>query len=43
MLNFPIEILQVLKCILAFETAGVVLKWQIFDHAAHLSGALIGV
>ncbi|KAG5847707.1 hypothetical protein ANANG_G00129040 [Anguilla anguilla] len=32
-----------LKAIVAMDTAGVVLGWRIFDHAAHLGGALFGV
>lgn len=32
-----------LKAIIAMDTAGVVLGWKFFDHAAHLGGALFGV
>ncbi|KAF6207449.1 hypothetical protein GE061_018692 [Apolygus lucorum] len=32
-----------LKAVMAFDAAGVVLGWTIFDHAAHLGGALFGV
>lgn len=35
--------LQALKAIVAMDTAGVVLGWKFFDHAAHLGGALFGV
>lgn len=35
--------LQALKVIVAMDTAGVVLGWRFFDHAAHLGGALFGV
>ncbi|KAL5004372.1 hypothetical protein ScPMuIL_017828 [Solemya velum] len=32
-----------LKFLLALDTAGVVLGWRIFDHAAHLGGMLFGI
>ncbi|XP_061733671.1 presenilin-associated rhomboid-like protein, mitochondrial [Nerophis ophidion] len=32
-----------LKAIIAIDTAGLVLGWKIFDHAAHLGGALFGI
>ncbi|XP_067109151.1 presenilin-associated rhomboid-like protein A, mitochondrial isoform X1 [Osmerus mordax] len=32
-----------LKAIIAMDTAGLVLGWRVFDHAAHLGGALFGV
>ncbi|KAM3616575.1 uncharacterized protein V6R79_020204 [Siganus canaliculatus] len=32
-----------LKAIVAMDTAGVLLGWRFFDHAAHLGGALFGV
>ncbi|XP_074402876.1 presenilin-associated rhomboid-like protein, mitochondrial [Zonotrichia albicollis] len=32
-----------LKAIIAFDTAGLVLGWRLFDHAAHLGGALFGM
>ncbi|XP_074535736.1 presenilin-associated rhomboid-like protein, mitochondrial [Halichoeres trimaculatus] len=32
-----------LKAILAMDTAGVLLGWKFFDHAAHLGGALFGI
>ncbi|KAK1899731.1 Presenilins-associated rhomboid-like protein mitochondrial, partial [Dissostichus eleginoides] len=32
-----------LKAIVAMDTAGIVLGWQYFDHAAHLGGALFGI
>lgn len=34
---------QGLKAIIAMDTAGLVLGWKFFDHAAHLGGALFGV
>ncbi|KAF3848310.1 hypothetical protein F7725_021338 [Dissostichus mawsoni] len=35
--------LKALKAIVAMDTAGVVLGWRYFDHAAHLGGALFGI
>ncbi|KAM9853698.1 presenilin-associated rhomboid-like protein, mitochondrial [Aulostomus maculatus] len=32
-----------LTAILAMDTAGVVLGWKLFDHAAHLGGAMFGI
>nr|XP_048720093.1 presenilins-associated rhomboid-like protein, mitochondrial isoform X2 [Caretta caretta] len=32
-----------LKAIIAMDTAGLVLGWKFFDHAAHLGGALFGM
>ncbi|XP_030633181.1 presenilins-associated rhomboid-like protein, mitochondrial [Chanos chanos] len=32
-----------LKAIVAMDTAGLVLGWRLFDHAAHLGGALFGI
>ncbi|XP_068125540.1 presenilin-associated rhomboid-like protein, mitochondrial [Hyperolius riggenbachi] len=32
-----------LKVILALDSAGVILGWKFFDHAAHLGGALFGI
>lgn len=42
--NPPVFVsLQALKAIVALDTAGVLLGWKFFDHAAHLGGALFGV
>ncbi|XP_072220691.1 presenilin-associated rhomboid-like protein A, mitochondrial [Leuresthes tenuis] len=32
-----------LKALVAIDTAGLVLGWRLFDHAAHLGGALFGI
>ncbi|TRY83660.1 hypothetical protein DNTS_027958 [Danionella cerebrum] len=32
-----------LKAIVTFDTMGMLLGWRIFDHAAHLGGALFGI
>ncbi|XP_034743755.1 presenilins-associated rhomboid-like protein, mitochondrial isoform X1 [Etheostoma cragini] len=32
-----------LKVLVAMDTAGLILGWRLFDHAAHLGGALFGV
>lgn len=40
---FTFTAANALKAIVALDTAGVVLGWRFFDHAAHLGGALFGV
>ncbi|KAM3604528.1 uncharacterized protein V6R79_012607 [Siganus canaliculatus] len=32
-----------LKALIAIDTAGLILGWRLFDHAAHLGGALFGI
>ncbi|GAB0095596.1 Presenilins-associated rhomboid-like protein, mitochondrial [Sergentomyia squamirostris] len=32
-----------IKCIMGLDLAGLVMGWKIFDHAAHLGGALFGL
>jgi len=32
-----------LKALMAFDAVGLLLRWKLFDHAAHLGGALFGV
>ena len=32
-----------IKAVVAFDALGAALRWQLFDHAAHLGGALFGV
>ncbi|KAK9870539.1 hypothetical protein WA026_008101 [Henosepilachna vigintioctopunctata] len=32
-----------IKCIIGLDTAGVLLGWRFFDHAAHLGGAIFGI
>lgn len=32
-----------IKCIMGMDLAGLIMGWKIFDHAAHLGGALLGV
>uniref|UniRef100_G3PL72 rhomboid protease n=1 Tax=Gasterosteus aculeatus aculeatus TaxID=481459 RepID=G3PL72_GASAC len=34
---------NVLKALVAIDTAGLILGWRLFDHAAHLGGALFGI
>lgn len=34
---------QAFKVIMGFDLAGVLLGWRVFDHAAHLGGALFGM
>ncbi|XP_038548612.1 presenilins-associated rhomboid-like protein, mitochondrial isoform X2 [Micropterus salmoides] len=40
---FSFSAANALKAIVAMDTAGVVLGWKFFDHAAHLGGALFGM
>uniref|UniRef100_A0A8P4GQ80 rhomboid protease n=1 Tax=Dicentrarchus labrax TaxID=13489 RepID=A0A8P4GQ80_DICLA len=32
-----------LKALIAIDTAGLIVGWRLFDHAAHLGGALFGI
>jgi len=32
-----------LKCVMALDTIGILMKWKFLDHAAHLGGSLFGV
>jgi len=32
-----------IKAVIAFDTAGMLLRWTLLDHAAHLGGALFGL
>ncbi|XP_051943260.1 presenilins-associated rhomboid-like protein, mitochondrial isoform X2 [Hippocampus zosterae] len=34
---------NVLKAVVALDMAGLLLGWQMFDHAAHIGGALFGI
>lgn len=38
-----ISLFQGLKGLMALDTIGILLRWKIFDHAAHLGGALFGM
>ncbi|XP_034024891.1 LOW QUALITY PROTEIN: presenilins-associated rhomboid-like protein, mitochondrial [Thalassophryne amazonica] len=40
---FSFTAANALKVIVAMDTAGVVLGWRFFDHAAHLGGAVFGI
>ncbi|XP_043975753.1 presenilins-associated rhomboid-like protein, mitochondrial [Gambusia affinis] len=40
---FTFTAANALKAIVAMDTAGLLLGWRIFDHAAHLGGALFGI
>ncbi|KAK2913131.1 presenilin-associated rhomboid-like protein, mitochondrial isoform X1 [Channa argus] len=40
---FTFTAANALKAIVALDTAGLVLGWRFFDHAAHLGGALFGI
>lgn len=39
--SYPLS--QALKAIVALDTAGLLLGWQFFDHAAHLGGTMFGM
>lgn len=32
-----------IKCIMGLDLAGLIMGWKVFDHAAHLGGACLGV
>ncbi|XP_046647884.1 presenilins-associated rhomboid-like protein, mitochondrial isoform X2 [Daphnia pulicaria] len=32
-----------LKALLCFDTVGLIMRWKLFDHAAHLGGAMFGL
>lgn len=32
-----------IQAIMAFDLAGILLRWKLFDHAAHLGGAVCGL
>uniref|UniRef100_A0A3Q2Q064 rhomboid protease n=1 Tax=Fundulus heteroclitus TaxID=8078 RepID=A0A3Q2Q064_FUNHE len=40
---FTFSAANALKVIVAMDAAGLVLGWKLFDHAAHLGGALFGI
>uniref|UniRef100_A0A4W6EVG0 rhomboid protease n=1 Tax=Lates calcarifer TaxID=8187 RepID=A0A4W6EVG0_LATCA len=40
---FTFTAANALKAIIAMDTAGLVLGWTFFDHAAHLGGAMFGI
>ncbi|XP_019716832.1 presenilins-associated rhomboid-like protein, mitochondrial isoform X1 [Hippocampus comes] len=40
---FTFSAANALKAIVAMDTAGLVLGWRFFDHAAHLGGAMFGI
>ena len=39
----PVDIQTMLYGVMALDATGVVLGWRLFDHVAHLSGALFGL
>ncbi|CEP12631.1 hypothetical protein [Parasitella parasitica] len=39
----PIKLGYALPALMSFDLAGVVLKWRMFDHYAHLAGASLGL
>ncbi|XP_018013637.1 presenilins-associated rhomboid-like protein, mitochondrial [Hyalella azteca] len=41
--NFNFSAEQGLMGIMCLDTTGLILRWRLFDHAAHLSGAISGI
>ncbi|KAF4528707.1 hypothetical protein B566_EDAN014275 [Ephemera danica] len=41
--NFTFSADNAIKFIVVLDTAGCILRWKFFDHAAHLGGALLGI
>ncbi|KAI9478732.1 MAG: hypothetical protein EXX96DRAFT_572027 [Benjaminiella poitrasii] len=39
----PIKLGYALPALMAFDAAGIIFKWRMFDHFAHLSGAGLGL
>jgi hypothetical protein len=39
---YSFEIQDCLPFIIGIEIIGLILRWQTFDHAAHLGGAAVG-
>ena len=42
-LIYHLLLFQALIGIIALDTAGILFRWQLFDHAAHLGGVLFGM
>merc|ERR1711990_1367108 len=40
---FPFAAKYALAGLIGLDTAGVLLRWKLFDHAGHLGGTLFGV
>ena len=40
-LQFSAE--SAIQAIIAFDLAGMIFRWRLFDHAAHLGGAFLGL
>lgn len=39
----PFKITYVVPALLALDTAGILMRWRMFDHFAHLGGAALGI
>ncbi|KAI9306568.1 hypothetical protein BJ944DRAFT_159647 [Cunninghamella echinulata] len=39
----PIKLGYALPAMMGFDLAGILLKWKMFDHYAHLAGATVGI
>lgn len=40
---FTFSASMAIKCVMAIDVVGLFAKWKLFDHAAHLGGAMFGV
>ena len=38
-----LSVFQGMIGLIVFDTLGILLRWQLFDHAAHLGGMLFGM
>lgn len=41
--GFHFDAGHAIQAIMAFDLAGLIFKWKLFDHAAHLGGACVGL
>lgn len=41
--HFQFSAGSAIQAIMAFDLAGLIFRWKLFDHAAHLGGALVGL
>ena len=40
---FSFSASSALKALIIFDTLGLIMRWKLFDHAAHLGGVLFGI
>lgn len=41
--QFSFNALTGVQCLFLFDTIGLLLRWKLLDHAAHLGGAIFGM